>query len=217
MTDQQAPGGTLPEPDSNPAPSAEAPAETLAAPSPAAPAPAVAPSGWVVPPPPPPVAPPPGAWVMPAAQVTRGPVTGLAKLGALVLLVFGVLWGLGGVLLIVVGGAIRDQFDFTQNLGLTYDVGNVLTGVLLAVGIVILVIALGEILTAIFAWRGNGLARVVGIVYGLLFGLGSLSIAARSTSADVAGSAAGALFMAVFAVGYLYTVVVFMFRWRRRA
>jgi hypothetical protein len=156
---------------------------------------------------------------MPPAAARQGPVSGLAKLGALVLFVFGVLWALIGGLLLVAGGAIRDQLGFAQDFGQPFgqDFGDLAAGLFVGIGIVILFIALVEILAGIFAWRGSGLARFAGIVYGLVFGVGSLLVAAGGRGTDAAAAQGGVLFMAVFAIGYLYTLLVFIFRWRRAA
>jgi hypothetical protein len=190
MTDQQPPN----------APPPEAP---VAPPAPAAPPP---PSGWGQPP-----APPASAWVAPVAARQQGPVTGLAKLGALVLVVFGLLWALIGVLFVVAVSAIRDLADLGPGFR------DLAAGLFVGIGIVILFIALVEILAGIFAWRGSGLGRFIGIVYGLVFGGGTLLPVLQGSQTDVAGAQGGALFLLVFAVGYLYTLVVFLFRWRRAA
>jgi hypothetical protein len=146
---------------------------------------------------------------MPAERL--GPVTGLSKLGAVVLLLFGLLWTAIGVVFIAIGGVARSAFD---DAGLR-SLGDVAGGVVIGVGIVILVIAVVEVLTGIFAWRGSGVARVLGVLYGLFFGVGSLLIAISGERSDAAANAAGAVVvLLVFAIAYLYTVAVFIFRWR---
>jgi hypothetical protein len=178
--------------------------------------------------PPPPAAPPAqpawgqppagpvSGWVQPTAAAARGPVTGLAKLGALVLILFGLLWTALGAL-VVLGGAILkgvgDQAGGTV-------VGDAFGGVLAGLGIVVLAIAIVEIIVGIAAWMGKEWARIVGIIYALIFGGGcllSLLTAAgssRSTGTDATG---GVLILLVFAVAYIYTLVVFALRWRGRA
>ena len=91
----------------------------------AAPPDAAPPSAWA---PPPVAAPAPeptaapawiapasaAGWVAPSAEPPRGHVTGLAKLGALILLLFGTLWTLAGVGLIAAGGAIKTSIEFER-------------------------------------------------------------------------------------------------------
>jgi hypothetical protein len=148
---------------------------------------------------------------MPPAAARQGPVSGLAKLGAVVLIIFGLLWAVIGALLVVASRAISDLVG-AQGFG---EFGDFAAGLFGAIGIGILVIALIEILAGLFAWRGSGLARFAGIVYGLVFGAGSLLVATSSRGTDAAAAQGGALFIGVFAIGYLYTLVVFIFRWRR--
>ena len=74
-----------------------------------------------------------------------------------------------------------------------------------------------EILTAIFAWRGNALARVMGILYGLVFGIGSLLAALGGLRSEADGAAGGAAVLLAFAIGYLYVLGAFTVSWRRRA
>jgi hypothetical protein len=221
MTDQQPPAEMPPASESSEPAEADAPQPTMEASAPmmapeaAAPAAAepAAPTGWVQPPPAP--APAPGQWVMPPAAVTRGGVTGPAKLGALVLIVFGVLWALLGVVIILSGSVITSLPGFGDQIG-NLQLSS-LTGIIVGVGIVILFIALVEVLAGIFAWRGSGLARFIGMVYGLVFGLGTLLSVAQASQASSADTRGGGLFLLVFAIGYLYVLAVFIFRWRRRS
>jgi hypothetical protein len=153
------------------------------------------------------------AWVMPAEGSQRGAITGLAKLGALILILFGVLWTLIGLALIVLVGFAKSLGDQTGISGL----GDLAGGVLAIFGIVILAVALVEIATGLFAWRGTGFARVVGILYGLVFGLGALLpvIGSSPTTANT-DTGGGVAVLLVFAVGYLYTALVFIVRYRSR-
>jgi hypothetical protein len=130
-----------------------------------------------------------------------------------VLIVFGALWAVIGALLLVASGVIRDMVGSVSGLG----VGDLAAGLFVGIGIAILFVALVEILAGLFAWRGSGLARFAGIVYGLVFGVGSLLVATGGGGTDAAASQGGALFIGLFAAGYLYTLVVFIFRWRRAA
>lgn len=193
-----------------------------APPEPAAPPPVQAASGWAQPPPPPPQAPSgwgqaPAAgtaWVMPQDAAIQGAVTGLSKLGAVVLILFGALWTLIGLLFVLIGAGINSLGDSFGDPNGLVGLGDVVGGVLVGFGVVILAISLVEIATGVFAWRGNGPARVVGIAYGLLFGLGCLFSAVAGTRSDEARG--GAVFLLVLAIGYLYTAAVFIVRWRQR-
>lgn len=115
------------------------PAETAPAPAPTAPPP-VASNAFV------PAAPPGG-------RVTR-----LAKLAAAILILFGILFTLGGLLF---------------NLR---DFGGLFGAGFASLGIVFLVIGIIETLAGIGAWRGNGVGRVVGIIFGVLGALLSVSV-----------------------------------------
>jgi hypothetical protein len=158
--------------------------------------------------------PPATAWVMSTDVGQRGPVSGLAKLGALILILFGVLWTLIGGGFLLLGGIAKNLGDQTGISGL----GDLAGDVLAIFGIVILVVALVEIATGLFAWRGTGFARFVGILYGLVFGLGTLlpvlGSSRTSTTTDTTG---GVAVLLVFAVGYLYTALVFIVRYRDRS
>jgi hypothetical protein len=158
--------------------------------------------------------PPASEWVMPAAAAQQGGVSALSKVGALVLIVFGVLWAIFGALFVVAGNFIKDTINLSQDYG---ELGDAVAGVLLVFGIAILVIAIVEVLVGVFAWRGSGLARVLGVLYGLLFGLGSLFLVTGARQADAASGGSPAIVFVAFAVGYLYVVAAFIFRWRRPA
>src|SRR5688572_6983820 len=143
--------------------------------------------GLPPPPPPPPMStapiPPPSAgtpgWTGPVSaqpswtQPTTGGsptylvappgVSGLAKAGALILILFGVFWVLVGGAILLVGNALED-FDIPELQqtvvvnGETVTYAELAVGVFAGVGIVILVLAIIEVLVGIFAWRGSGFA-----------------------------------------------------------
>ena len=177
-------------------------------------APVSAPSG----PPMAPPAPPPSAWVTAPVQQSRGGVTGLAKLGALVLVLFGLFWSLIGAALLVAGGlatSILEQMDLEgMDQG---QLGDILGGAIAGFGIVILLIAIVEVLVGIFAWRGSGFARMLGILYGLGFGgITLLAALGSSQSAEVSAAGGGVATLAI-AIAYLYVALVFIVRYRARA
>ena len=125
----------------------------------------------------------------------------------------GLALGLAAVLLVLDGlgwRIVSAMFDRER-------LGDLAGGVLAIFGIVILAVALVEIATGLFAWRGTGFARVVGILYGLVFGLGALLpvIGSSPTTANT-DTGGGVAVLLVFAVGYLYTALVFIVRYRSR-
>lgn len=186
------------------------------------------PPSWQQPPQPPPAGGAPTGWVgpqaqgvapqgqwmppggMPAAYVREGGVTGLAKLGSVVLILFGLLFGLAGALLILAAGLIRDALGSQAA-----EFGDVFVGLAAFFGIVILGLMFLQILAGIFAWRGSGFARFIGVIYGLLLGLLFLAGLSGSTQAP-AGDTNSLIPTLVFAIGYLYVAVVFIFRFRSR-
>jgi hypothetical protein len=178
-----------------------------------APVPAAPPAtGWNQPP-----AAPASGWVQPTAAAALGPVTGLAKIGAVVLIVNGILWTLFWGAIVLLGAAAKGSLD---SLGGGTALGDSIGGAIAAVGIFFVVIAVLELIVGVASWMGKGWARIGGIVYAILFGgvlllsgLSALS-AGNSTGTNTAGSA---LVILAFAIAYIYTLVVFAVRWRGRA
>lgn len=173
--------------------------------------PASAPSGW---------GPPPGqapvGWVQPPSPAGTGGTTALAKLGALILFLWGLLFTLLGLVAIAGGALFRDAI---RSLSPDLDVGqfgDVAGGFIVIVGVVILVIAIVEMLVGVFSFRGSGFARVLGILYGLFFGL--FMLAGSLGSRDLGdGTAGGGTFGLVLAASYLYTAIVFVVAYRSKA
>ena len=200
---------------------------------PAQPPPATPGPSWGQPaaPPPqeyaPPAQPAPGGWAQPGPTATgwvvpvvaaRGPVTGLAKIAGLILLVFGLLWtGIGA--LFVLGGAAAKVGGSNAGIpGLGNAVGDFIAGF----GIVILVIAVIEILGGIGVMLSREWGRIIGICYALIFGFGSVFIVAGGASAnnvraDTTGGGVALVIGLVFLLGYAYALIVLMARWRGRA
>jgi hypothetical protein len=152
---------------------------------------------------------------MPATA--RGPVTSLAKIAGLIVLVFGLLWaGIGA--LIVLGGAAAKVGGTSAGIpGLGNAVGDFLAGF----GIVILVIAIVEILGGIGVLLSKEWGRIIAITYSLIFGFGSIFIVAGGANAnnvsDTTGGGVALIIGLVFLLGYAYSLVVLMARWRGRA
>jgi hypothetical protein len=198
-------------------PSTQAPA---AAPGPAwgqpqTQAPAV---GWAQPQPTP-------GWIQPVA--TKGPVTILARIAGLFLLLLGLVWGAIGALLVVGGTAfhfLTDRFSVlnTDTAGVT-TAGNVVGGVIAGLGIVILVLAIVEVLGGLGALFGKTWGRVLGILYSLVFGAflligltGSMGAAGGVTGTDNAAGT-GVIIILVMFLLYLYSLVILLVRWRGHA
>jgi hypothetical protein len=186
-----------------------------AAPPTAAPPPA-APAGWVQP--------QAGGWVQPVEA--RGSVTILARLAGLILVILGIFWAAVGAILIVGGNAfksITDQFGALSTTDATTvdQAGNIISGVLVGFGVVILVVAIVEIFGGIGALFGRGFGRAIGIFYSLLFGaflLVGLTGATRASDVTSDGSTGGgvAIVLVMFLL-YLYTLIVLLVRWRGKA
>jgi hypothetical protein len=199
------PGPAWGQPSAPPAPQYAPPAQQYAPPP--------APSGWAQP------APAPASqWVQPAG--VQGPVTGLAKLGGLIIALIAALWIFFGVIIVVGGALTKNLFD---SVGSGTDVSNAVGGAIAVFGVIILVFAVIEFLGGLGALFGKDWGRVISVIFGLLFGVACLLIGVsalaggRSTDSNVATSAiGGAVFFLAHAVLYLFATIVLMARWRRR-
>ena len=174
-------------------------------------APPPAPSGWAQPA-------PASQWVQPTG--VQGPVSGLGKLGGLIIALIAALWIFFGVLVVVGGALTKGLFD---SLGSGNQFSDAVGGAIAVVGVIILVFAVIEFLGGLGALFGKDWGRVISIIFGLLFGVACLLIGVsalaggRSADSDVASSAiGGALFFLAHAVLYLLAVILLMARWRRR-
>jgi hypothetical protein len=146
----------------------------------------------------------------------KGPVTGLARLGGLFLLLIGLLWAVVGGAFIAGGALLKGVLDVNDLPGF----GDALGGALAVIGIVILVFAIIEILGGIGALIGKDWARWIGVIYALIFGSFSLLIlVSGSRASDVSNNGAlGAIvFFLVHVVLYAYVLIIFIARWRGRA
>jgi hypothetical protein len=212
--DQTPPTGT-PQPPAEPAPASvpagwgqaaqqPAPQPVPQPVPPAAVPPQPAPSAWAQP------TPGPAQWVVPVAQ--SGPVTVLARIGGLFLVLIGLFWGLIGLAFVVGAGVVKNYLDVSTLPGYADFFG----GALATVGIVILVAAIVEVLAGIGGMLGKGWARALGIIYAFVFGAFSLFIVTQGGRAGD-GSAGGVLFFAAHLVLYAYVLIIFLVRWRGRA
>ena len=186
---------------------------------PAGPPAAPAPTGWAQPP-----APTPG-WVQPALN-QKGSVTILARLAGVVLVLLGLFWGAAGVILIIGGSAFRSIFDqlggpLSTDTNSVDAAGNIVGGVFVGIGIVILILAIVEVLGGIGTIIGKTWGRIIGILYSLVFGsfllLGGSGASRASDVTDTSGAGGGLIFLLVMFLLYLYALVVLIVRWRGRA
>lgn len=206
-----APGGPAwgqPAPGTPPPPAQGGPG--WAAPAPQQPP---APAGWAQP------APAQTGWVVQAAA-QRGPVTGLAKIAGLIILLFGLAWTALGVILTLAGGAAKVGSSSTALPEFVNGIGDIVAGL----GIVILVVAVIELLGGIGILLSKEWGRIIGMIYSLIFGAGSVFIvlggsraSSVSDSASSNGGFGALIFGLVFLIGYLYSLVVLGVRWRGRA
>ena len=193
------------------------------------PAQAAPPAGWAQPQAP--VAAPGGGWAQPQPTAgwvqpvaAKGPVTILARIAGLFLVLLGLLWGAIGAVLIVGGTAFHtftDQFGALNDANSVTQAGNVVGGVIAGFGIVILILAIVEVLGGIGALFGKGWGRVIGILYSLVFGAFLLLAVSGATRAnDIStdnGAGGGVIFLLVMFLLYLYSLVVLLLRWRGHA
>lgn len=154
----------------------------------------------------------PAGAMMPGATSTRPGTTGLAKIGSLFLTITGLLIGLLGALIVLLGSAFADQLE---PIGLG---ARAIGAVIAFFGVVLITIGIVQVLTGIFSWRGAGVARVLGVIFGLLLGLIFLGSATTTQVSTTTGeTASGGPVAWVLAIGYLYTAVVFVFAYRQKS
>ncbi|MGH2511554.1 MAG: hypothetical protein ACRDGQ_02580 [Candidatus Limnocylindrales bacterium] len=155
----------------------------------------------------------------------QGSVTILARIAGLFLVLLGLFWGAIGVVLIIGGSAFRsiiDQFGPISANGNDVDTaGNIIGGVFVGIGIVILVLAIVEVLGGFGALLGKTWGRILGVLYSMVFGaflLLALTSGARSVdTSDTSGATGGLIFVIVMFALYLYSLVVLLLRWRGHA
>jgi len=181
-------------------------------------APAPAQGGWAQPQ-------PTQGWVQPAT-VAQGPVTILARIAGVFLVLLGLFWGLLGVVLIIGGSAFRSLFDqlggpLSTDTNSVDAAGNIVGGVFVGIGIVILILAIVEVLGGFGTIMGKTWGRIIGILYSLVFGsfllLGVSGASRASDVTDTSGAGGGIIFLLVMFLLYLYAFVVLIIRWRGHA
>jgi hypothetical protein len=131
----------------------------------------------------------------------------LAIIAGVILLLWGLLWTLGGVALIAVSnvtGLITDNFG--------QSTADAIHNVIVVVGAVILIVGLLQLLSAIGVWLHKSWARIIGILFailGTLFGLAAVAGAAQNRSgvstSTTGNSMAGAL---IVLVSYALVLVI---------
>ncbi|MFD3542657.1 hypothetical protein ACFWUQ_24645 [Streptomyces sp. NPDC058662] len=138
---------------------------------------------------------------------------GGAKAARVILFILGGLQVLGG-LIVAVGGALFASAFSDSSRSTAEDVGSVVAGMLVVVGILLIGVALWPILTAAKMSKGRGGVRVSGIVYGSLQALGggfsllaNLAVLGGETQAPLGTSVFG-LVMAAMGLGLGIWIVV---------
>jgi hypothetical protein len=155
-----------------------------------------APQQWNQQPAPPPPgwgAPPTTGWGSPE-PAAHGPGTSIwAIVAGVCLLLWGLLWTLGGIIAVGAGGSVNQLPGVPAGV----DFG----GIFATVGIVILVIGILHLLAAIFIWAHRDWARYLGLVLavlGTLLGLAALASPRDRSAGEQAGDPiVGALFFLV--------------------
>jgi hypothetical protein len=119
----------------------------------------------------------------------------LAIIAGVILLLWGLLWTLGGVALIAVSNATG---LITDNLG--QNLADSIHNVIVVVGAVVLIVGLLQLLSALGVWLHKSWARIIGILFGILgtlFGLAAVAGATQNRSglstSTTGNSMAGAL------------------------
>ena len=176
------------------------------------------PSAWQPAAPPPPGYVPapggvPGQWAAPPAGMMwvqqKTPTTLLAKIGAVFLMITGILIGVLGAFVVLGGSVIR-------NIGGGDSVSTAVGGAVAIFGVIIVLIAILQLLSGIFGWRGAGPARVLGVIYGILFGLIALAGGGGTTDPSTGVTTGGGPLAYLVAIGYLYTAIIFIFAYKQK-
>jgi hypothetical protein len=155
----------------------------------------------------------------------QGSVTILARIAGLFLVLLGLFWGVIGVVLIIGGSAFRSFLDnfgpLSTNANNVDTAGNIVGGVFVGIGIVMLVLAIVEVLGGFGTMLGKTWGRIIGVLYSLVFGafllIGLTSATRASDIGDTSGAAGGVIFLLVMFLLYLYALVVLIIRWRGHA
>jgi hypothetical protein len=167
-------------------------------------------------------APPPGpgwaapaqsasGWVLPDSTGRKGVVTRLGRLAGLIVALIGALWVCFGGLLIL--GALVVQGLEIQMEEQGYS-GVDFKSLLIVVGIVIICLALVEFIGGVGALLQQEWGRIIGIIYALMFGVGSaLALLEYLTGRP---SEPLAILFGIHLVAYVIVVVILLGRWRGR-
>ncbi|HEY4227138.1 MAG TPA: hypothetical protein VGM49_02280 [Candidatus Limnocylindrales bacterium] len=213
MTDQPAPEGTgMPSPEM---PSAEPPPLAPLVAAAATPPPMPPPAAMAAPAAPPP---PAVAWQAPPPVAVKGGRTGLAAAAGVIMLILGILGMVLGVLFFAGTALIGSLGDFQNIPGLPEGTNgaNVVTGVLVFFGVIIVAYSLVYIIGSIGVLRSKGWGRVMGIVVGVLSGLFWLAGLSGSGSSS-SGGGGSLIFVIVLLALHVYVFVTLAFFWRSKA
>jgi hypothetical protein len=112
---------------------------------------------------------PPAPSAPPAPTTDRGRVTGPARLAAVILLLFGIWFAILGAL--TIEAALDPSAFMGRQIGDALGAGT--RGTVAFTGIAVLLVAILEVAGAIGAWRGRTWGRILGLVYAIVFALGS--------------------------------------------
>ncbi|MEP6681213.1 MAG: hypothetical protein ABJB65_07005 [Chloroflexota bacterium] len=147
------------------------------------------------------------SWTLPVAG-PPGRLTVAARVAALILGLFGVAFvGVGGLLV------FTELNPSAANPGIVVtEFGQGVRSVFVAVGLLVALLALVEIAAAVGAWMGQAWGRVPGILYAVVFGVGSLVILLTSLGREPA--AAGTALIVGWFVAYAYVAVALIAKWR---
>jgi len=112
----------------------------------------------------------PAALTAPPAPTTDlGRVSGPARLAAVILLLFGIWFAILGAL--TIEAALDPSGFMGREIGDAFGAGT--RGTVAFIGIGVLLVAILEVAAAIGAWRGTTWGRILGVVYAIVFTLGS--------------------------------------------
>jgi len=133
----------------------------------------------------------------------------LAIIAGVFLLLWGLLWTLGGVALIALSNVTG---LITDNLG--QNLADSIHNVVVVVGAVILIVGLLQLLSALGVWLHKGWARILGILFGILgtlFGLAAVAGAAQNRNiSGISSSASGNSMVGslIVLVSYAFILVI---------
>ena len=143
-------------------------------------------------------------WTTPVRREDGGRLTRASKLAALILGLLGV--GFSAVGALIVMSAVDASY-------LTSQFGQGARAVFVSAGAVVTALAVVEVVAAIGVWAGRGWGRILGLLYAIVFGTGSLLVLVGSLDRSPAPIGV-ALALGWFLV-YAFVAVTLVWRWKR--